>query len=539
MVSSRLAVASILLIFSAAVSASSQKTPEKSAANGSISGKVTIKDKGAAGIIVFAEEQNYGPYTNKTMLRATTDSTGSYRITNVPAGTYNVQPITPVFALDGEINSLVVSEGESIDGINFSLIPGGVITGKITDADGRPLIEENVNVLLTNGSVITVHGDGLIRTDDRGIYRAYGLRPGKYQVWVGRDESLPDGPRPAYRRTFYPSVTDMAKATDIEVTEGSETKNIDIVVGRPPATFKVSGRVLHAETGKPLVRIKYGVYKSHGEYGSSSSVGENFTNVNGEFGLENVLPGTYAVFIVPEDSGVRGDSVSFEVVDHDVTDLVIRAGNAATVSGVVVVEGANSKTGNKATGLYITAWAEGREETRFAGSYSQLIKPDGSFRIGDIQQGLNQFTLFAPTGNEVPLEIVRIERDGVVQPRGLMVKDGEQVTGVRLVAKHLTGSISGQIKVEGGELPPGSYVVVWITYLNENGVSDPYGMGNSQPQLDARRRFVVQGLAAGTYEVNVRVLEAGREEAFREFRQKVTVVDNTASEVTITIKSKP
>src|SRR6185295_6401747 len=137
--------------------------------------------------------------------------------------------------------------------------------------------------------------------------------------------------------TFYPSVTDDAKASLIEVTESSETTNIDIVVGRPITTFKVSGRFLDAETGKPLVHIRYGVYQGT-DHGGSSRVGQDYTNANGEFRLDNVLPGKYTLFIVPEDSGVRGDNVSFEVVDRDVTDLAIKAGKAATVAGVVIFE---------------------------------------------------------------------------------------------------------------------------------------------------------------------------------------------------------
>ena len=533
----RHAVTSVFLIFIAAVCSSSQTTPEKSA-TASISGKVKFKDKGVAGIVVFAQDQNsprrIRPY------RGTTDSTGSYRISNVPAGTYIIAPVAPAFALNEEINSVVITEGETIEDINFSLVPGGVITGKITDADGKPLIEESVTVLPIETTYMTVRYEGYLRTDDRGIYRAFGLRPGKYKVFVGHNDSLPGGTRPAYRQTFYPSVTDIAKATVIEVTEGSETTNVDIVTGRPVTTFKVSGRILDGETGKPLSQIKYGVYRSREEHGGSSTIGETITNSNGEFKLENVQPGKYAVFVVPEDSGVRGDSVSFEVVDHDVVDLVIKAGKAATVSGVVVFEGTEeSKSRFKTNDLYINAFVEGAEE-RFTGGYSQPIKPDGSFRIGDLRKGTTHFSFASLRRNEARhLQLVRIERDGVIQPRGLVLKDGEQVTGVRLVVKYLTGAIHGQIKVEGDDELPSSRIAIWITYLDDARQGESFSMGNSSPQLDSRKRFVVDGLAAGTYEVNVGVFEPNRQDSNRVLRQQVTVADNAVSEVTITIKTKP
>src|SRR5215217_6734129 len=533
----RLAITAVLLIFSAAVCSSSQTTSEKTP-SASISGKVKIKDKGVVGIIVSAQEQN--SHWNTTTLRATTDSTGSYRISNVRAGTYLVSPVAHSFALADEAtnNAVVVNEDETVEDINFSLVPGGVITGKITDADGKPLIEQYVNLVPIGTAFVDGRFVGNLHTDDRGIYRAFGLREGKYHVFVGQNESLPTGPRPAYRQTFYPSVTDSAKATLIEVTPGTEVTNVDIVVGRPAATFRASGRILDAETGKPLLNIKYGVHQRHGEYGGASTVGQNVTNANGDFRLENLLPGNYVVFIVPEDSGVRGDSASFEVVDRDVSDLVINAGKAASLSGVVVFEGATESAASiKPHDLFINAWVEHTEEF-FGGGFAQSVNPDGSFRIGGLRKGRVLFGISSRTqGDRKPIDVVRIERDGVVQPGGLRLKDGEQVTGLRLVVKYLTGAIRGQVKVEGDELLPNARLSIWFNPVDANPTW--YRPSGNSPQLDSRRRFLIEGLAAGTYEVNVAVYEPGRDDTNRIYKQQVTVTDNTVSEVTITIKTKP
>ena len=540
--SARLIVAAVFLILSAAVSSLSQTTSEKTA-TGSISGKVRIKDKAVAGVIVFAEEQHSRGWRSRSNYRGATDQDGNYRITNVRAGTYTIRPVAPSFALEDYVtnNEVVISEGETVEDINFSMIPGGVITGKISDPDGKPLVEEYVTIVPVDPvSFVTARYQEMLHTDDRGIYRAFGLHPGKYKVFVGQNESLPGERGTFHRQTFYPSVTDNAKATVIEVTEGSETTNIDIVVGRPITTFKVSGRVLDAETGKPLVHIRYGVFQGHGEYGGGSSrVGQDYTNANGEFRLDNVLPGKYVLFIVPEDSGVRGDNVSFEVVDRDVTDLAIKAGKAATVAGVLVFEsGEESKPGFKFNQVVVTGWVDGGSEQRFSGGFSKPVQSDGSFRIGDLRKGRVRFSLASRTRNDKQIQVVRVERDGVVQPGGLILKDGEQVTGLRLVLKFLTGAIHGQIKIEGDELP-GTRMTVWINYLDDTRTGESYSMGNSSPQLDSRKRFTVEGLAAGTYEVNVAVFDPSRQDTNRVVQQQVTVVDNVASDVTITIKAKP
>src|SRR6185295_16302689 len=98
------------------------------------------------------------------------------------------------------------------------------------------------------------HKFAFFRTDDRGIYDAFGLRPGKYKVSVGQPvpRNIPlagiPGPR-ILRQTFYPSVTDPEKATILEVTESSEIKDIDIVTSAATSTFKITGRVVDGETG--------------------------------------------------------------------------------------------------------------------------------------------------------------------------------------------------------------------------------------------------------------------------------------------------
>src|SRR5205807_1489725 len=65
---------------------------------------------------------------------------------------------------------------------------GGVINGTVTDSDKQPVVAVRVRALmirdangeLTNGSVATER-----LTDDRGIYRLYGLTSGSYVVSAG------------------------------------------------------------------------------------------------------------------------------------------------------------------------------------------------------------------------------------------------------------------------------------------------------------------------------------------------------------------
>ena len=331
--STRHAITCILLVLVAAVYLQAQTTAEK-VVSGSISGKVTIKGKPAVRIMVVANDVREGRSSNARRYRARTDQAGSYRITNLAAGTYEISTSTPALVPANQSGSVVVSEGEQVENVDLSLVPGGVITGTITDSEGEPVIGEPVRITPLNNRfpsgfsatlMTRLHIDNT--TDDRGVYRAFGLPAGKYKVSVGESGSGRRSSQEYYKETFYPSVNDAAKATVIEVTEGSEANNIDIVLGRPIGTFRVTGRLVDGETGRPIPNIRYSVGQTikhdQNTIGSSSStVGE--TNANGEFRLENVTPGRYTIFIEPAPgSDVPAAFLTVEVVDRDLTDLLI------------------------------------------------------------------------------------------------------------------------------------------------------------------------------------------------------------------------
>jgi hypothetical protein len=210
--SARQAIVCILLICGTVAAARAQAAPEKNTA--SVSGKVTIKGKGAPGVLVVMMESGNFSGWNPNRPRATTDHTGNYRITNLPAGTYHVSPITPALVVENDQANkpIVIADGETLEDINLSLVRGGVITGKITDSEGRPLIEEQVTVDSiddqsgrTAFNVMMVFRDSTVPTDDRGVYRAFGLRPGKYKVSVGGlNFAFPDAHNTSINRSSIP-----------------------------------------------------------------------------------------------------------------------------------------------------------------------------------------------------------------------------------------------------------------------------------------------------------------------------------------------
>jgi Carboxypeptidase regulatory-like domain len=187
----RLITTLLLMIGGAGVTVHAQ-APVKVVKKGSVAGKVTLKGKPAAGVTVGIRSSDFGMPFEPTY-KAVTDLQGLYRISDIPPGSYQVAPLAPAYVLVNEPargKALVLGEGESVDGLDFTIVRGGVVTGKVTDADGRPVIEQRVNLLKSelppeqrrNSSVSSV------MTDDRGIYRMFGLYPGRYVVSVGQGQ---------------------------------------------------------------------------------------------------------------------------------------------------------------------------------------------------------------------------------------------------------------------------------------------------------------------------------------------------------------
>jgi hypothetical protein len=133
--STRQAIAGLLVIFAVAVLAHAQTTPVKEP-TATVSGRITIKDKPAPGIAVGLRV-NEPPRQQPVSYRAVTDVNGEYRITNVPAGNYWMNVSAPAFVLTDDTansKSLIIGKGEMIENVDFTLLRGGVITGKVTDA---------------------------------------------------------------------------------------------------------------------------------------------------------------------------------------------------------------------------------------------------------------------------------------------------------------------------------------------------------------------------------------------------------------------
>jgi uncharacterized surface anchored protein len=521
MVSSGRKIVPLLLFLSAIVSANAQPAADK-APRATISGKVTIGGKGVSGVVVGLAIATPSSSTQVTRFRGVTDEDGNYRIKNLPPDTYQVLVAAPAY-FQSERKSVVVGKNELVENVDITLNRGGVITGKVTDADGRPIVEEQIFFSAMESRVPYFR---TVQTDDRGVYRAFGLSPGRYTVSAGRDSvnsfgRLGDGPQ----RTYYPNVLDASDATTIEVNEGSEANNIDITLSRQVSRYTARGRIIDGDTSQPLPNAHIGIQLFFGVGGSTSRAAAAESTKDGEFKVENLPAGKYAVYLDSQtDSEWVSEPVRFEVIDQDIDGLLIKTSKGGSISGLVVIESPVVRV--NLAGHTIAVFRSGQNN-------QQLIPPanidqNGSFHVTGLRAGNLMFVL--PI-NRDHLRVMRIERDGTVYRNGIEIKEREQITGLRVVVGQANGTIRGVLKLpEGVVLPAPARLLVNVRKIDEPTAS-------SRVEADARGQFLVEDLVPGTYEFDVAVVGVrDQRPSIQRPVQTVVVTNGAIADVTITLQ---
>jgi protocatechuate 3,4-dioxygenase beta subunit len=111
------------------------------------------------------------------------------------------------------------------------MIKGAVITGKVTTAEGEPVSGAYIGVEMVRdgkgGPVSRGETEFPVSTDDRGVYRLYGLAPGTYTVFTRYNLTGRIATYGAVVSTYHPS-SGRETATRVAVSSGGEASGIDI-----------------------------------------------------------------------------------------------------------------------------------------------------------------------------------------------------------------------------------------------------------------------------------------------------------------------
>lgn len=193
-----------------------------------------------------------------------TDEHGNFTADKLDPAPYSITATAPGYVLmpnekvGGQLGAVTLKYAHLGDSVTIRMLRGGVITGKVLNASGEPVIGISVQTIRVrdeNGRPVNeqVSANDLEfgrQTDDRGVYRIYGLTPGSYAVAVGSGAmgfSLRATPFAGRAKIYYPSAT-RDTATEVTVRSGEEASGIDIRY-RIERGAAISGKISGAPTG--------------------------------------------------------------------------------------------------------------------------------------------------------------------------------------------------------------------------------------------------------------------------------------------------
>jgi hypothetical protein len=268
-----------------------------------------------------------------------------------------------------DIARITLSQNQWIDGIDIPLWRLGVISGRVVDERGEPVVGVAVRAFSTRriaGNSYPVGGP-IVTTDDRGVYRMTGLDRGRYVVAVlsvqstalattadaplvrpvgalatggigasrGTTVSAPgvdvDGrhrlvitnfatpPPPAteraraYAAAFYPAARTADQAIPIDIDYGDSRAGVDFQLV-PAAAVRVSGRVAGASSPPPRLLLR--LMPAGGEtLGFGSEAATTQVDRDGTFTFLNVPEGQYTLAAQASVTDFTSGSTSIRLPD--------------------------------------------------------------------------------------------------------------------------------------------------------------------------------------------------------------------------------
>lgn len=463
--------------------AAGQETTLASATAGSITGRVTGEDgRPAADIQVFI----FGAYSNVSPRSVTTDSGGRFQFRELLPGLYSLRAAAPAFVEMPDENRnpfepRVFAPGDSAQ---LTLTKGGVITGTVLNAQGEPVVGALVRAIRVRDaqgkriSTEAVMGGVPRMTDDRGVYRVYGLQAGSYLIIVGGGNPFSFGMPNLYQNetpTYYPSST-RDTAAEVTVSAGQEATGIDVRY-RGERGRTISGTITGTAnpnarfgTNIMLTRASTGMFEAQ-TFAVDMGGGRRVFSLNGvpdgeyEISAQGFLERNENLWAAPRKITVRG---------ADVTGVQLQLAPLASIAGRVTFEPvkdeacAQTNASTAARQTLVSVRRDEQEKDRLQvppfSSGGNVTNEQGEFLIRNLSGGLFRLTVRSP-GEDWYVRSLTLPatvraatttqgRATAPPPGTLSIKTGERITNVAINLAQGASSLRGRVTVpEGSALP--------------------------------------------------------------------------------------
>jgi protocatechuate 3,4-dioxygenase beta subunit len=475
---------------------------------------------------------------------AGTDEDGRFEVDNLLAGRYYISAQAPGFVSE---RGSAKEQHRLGDVVDIRLTKGGVITGTVTNADSEPMVGIGVRASRVRGLDDTVDRGNFIRdyqTDDRGVYRIYGLVSGFYVVAVNSKwgNYYPAGAFDGDAPTYFPSAT-RDTAAEIIVRAGDEVSGIDIrfrgeaghaisgvVTGRLPSTSRLGGVYVN------LARFPSNTIETNASVQGTAGSSAPFS-IYGIADGEYLLTARDTVWENP-DNWAASAPRRVTVIGGDVTGIEVALVPLATIAGRIEIATpdpkliADCKADANVSIAEIVLNAVPREKpdpaTRPAPMFGGDQSPrddKGEFKLQGLFPGpyfieaklpAKQWYVSAMilgSTSAAPQEKTATPRAADATRSAINVKPGERMTGFRIVVSNGAALAAGRVvsTKEDGRLPPGLRMLLVPAETDQ---ADNL-LRFAEAIVDSDGQFTLTNLPPGRYRILPRIAteKADKEEA--------------------------
>lgn len=491
-----------------------------------------------------------------------TDDAGRFTFTRLPAGSFVVSASRPGYVTTyygskrpgrGPSVPVGLSAGQRLS-VSLTMLRGAAIAGTVTDPFGHPAPQVTVRAISpgvvappSQGSQVPA---GSATTDDRGMFRIYGLPPGDYLVsasppltstgdarlvtdaevrWAldqlspgtrttagAAGATMPPAERAVtYAPVFFPGTTDAENAARISLGPGQERGGVVLPLQFVP-TARIDGIVLgpsgQGASGVSIVLLP----KSAGMAslfpatpGSGlPSVARVPVSPDGRFSTAGVTPGQYTLVArTGVDAALLGSGPGAGTVwgetdvvvnGRDISDVVVALQPGAKLSGTIVFEGTSLPVPTNMSVVRVSM-SSAKAGAMALGTPVASVTPAGGFVFPSLISGPYTINVTAPPAASGPprwtvKSVVAGGRD--VTDGTLELRTGEGLSGVVITFSDKETELAGALLDAAGR-PTSAFSIVVFTTNRAFWTAGSRRVQSVRPATNGT--FRMAGLPAGEY----------------------------------------
>lgn len=519
------------IVFAISTIAATSKAQDRGDAKNSpaiISGTVSMRDSGSLPKTRILVGRISGGAPRQQIVHI--DGSGHFETEPLEAGLYAVSISAPGYITEPQAPN-TASWYRPGDTASFTLTKGGVITGTIKNPNGEPVVAIPVRATMVknrDGKPLQFTAAFRTRvTDDRGMYRLYGLPPGTYVVSAGGPARAGFILSSAFFETYVPTYAPSATrdtASEVVVNSGDEvTADIQFREerGHILSGTIAGGRSIEGSAQPYAVSVSLFDARNHFEAGNATAISTNYS-----FSINGVPDGEYELYA--SQGSETGESIMspgkmIKVQGADISGINLTLALGGSITGRVVLEndpkapcGKRKPDAMNETMVYARRFEPEQKPKDAPGSdvpyiFKNSVRPamldgKGNFEIKNLQPGSYRIDPREPASGWFLKSITAgaAPRPLSIASDGLTVKSGERASNITITISEGASQLLGKVTLaEGQSLAANTRV--YLVPAEREAAENLLRFHEARP--DASGKFTIDYIAPGNYFIIARAAE--------------------------------